>query len=55
MEKMVEQLFLIMEQGEEFEQLNTLLTTECKKRLQLFRERLSTQEYEQIRDDSSKS
>ena len=35
MEKMVEQLFLIMEQGEEFEQLNTLLTTECKKRLQL--------------------
>ena len=26
MEKMVEQLFLIMEQGEEFEQLNTLLT-----------------------------
>lgn len=50
MEKMVEQLFLIMEQGEEFEQLNTLLTTECKKRLQLFRERLSTQEYEQIRD-----
>lgn len=50
MEKIVEQLFLSMENEEEFQQLNKMLTAECEKRIQLFRKQLSTEEYEQIRD-----
>lgn len=50
MEKILEQLFLTMENTEEFQHLNKMLTAQCTKRIQLFGEQLSAQEYEQIRD-----
>ncbi len=49
-EKIVDRIFEMLENGKEFGQLNSMLTAECEKRMQPFRERLSPQEYEQIRD-----
>lgn len=49
-EKIIDKIFKMLENGKEFEQLNSMITMQCEERMQPFRERLSPQEYEQIRD-----
>lgn len=50
MNEIFDELYHAVSEKEEFTFLDSILTEECEKRLQPYRERLSSRDYEDIRD-----